>query len=68
MMHPAIESAVQTGYPYSEPQVYSSCTRCNEEIHYKEEFIDHGGYDYCSKECLVEQMLEDGNASLEIAE
>lgn len=67
MMHPDIERTMMTGYPYPEPQVFDRCTNCNEEIHYKEEFVEHAGYPYCSKECLVELMLQEGNASLVIA-
>lgn len=68
MMHPAIESAMTTGYQYTEPLLYALCTSCDDEIHYGDEFVEHADYAYCSKECLVEQMLKDGNASLMIAE
>ncbi|MEK3935972.1 hypothetical protein MKY41_11645 [Sporosarcina sp. FSL W7-1349] len=68
MMDPAIERTMLTGYPYPEPVVYDRCTRCREEIHYKEEFVEAAGYAYCCKECLVDQMLEEGNANLVIAE
>lgn len=70
MMHPSIEHAMSTGYQYMEPLVYDNCTsvKCKEEIHYGDEFVEHAGYVYCGKECLVDQMLEDGNASMMIAE
>lgn len=68
MMHPTIEHAMSTGYQYIEPLVYVHCTSCKEEIHYGDEFVEHANYAYCSKECLVEQMLEEGNANMMIAE
>ena len=68
MMHPGIERTMMTGYPYPEPAVFDRCTKCEEEIHFKEEFVEHAGYPYCCKECLVEQMLIEGNANLVIAE
>ena len=69
MMHPAIERTMMTGYPYPEPAVFDRCAndKCKEEIHYKDEFVEHAGHPYCCKECLVEQMLEEGNASLVVA-
>lgn len=69
MMHPAIEQAMQTGYPYTEPFVHERCANssCREEIHNGEYVPEHAGYLYCSKECLVDQMLAEGNASWVIA-
>lgn len=68
MMHPAIEQTMSTGYPYSEPLVYEECSCCGEEIHFSDEFVEHAGYPYCTKECLAEQMIKEGNANLLIAE
>ncbi len=67
MMHPAIERTITNGYHYMEPTVYERCTKCKEEINFGEEFVEHADYAYCSKECLVDQMLEEGNASWVIA-
>lgn len=67
MMHPAIERTMQTGYPFGEPRVYDCCTNCHEEIDYGEEVVEHADHLYCSKECLVDQMVEEGNANWVIA-
>ncbi len=67
MMHPAIMETIQTGYPYAEPLVYEYCANCREEIHHGEDVVEHADHLYCSKECLVDQMLEEGNANWVVA-
>ena len=69
MMHPAIERTIETGYPFGEPVVYERCAHssCREEIHNGEDVVEHADHLYCSKECLVDQMLEEGNANWVIA-
>lgn len=51
-------------YPQEEPKPVQECDndRCDTDIYEGDEVIEAGSYHYCSKECVVEQMLQEGNA------
>lgn len=51
-------------YPQFEDKPVQKCDsdHCDTELYEGDEVIEVGGYHYCSKECVTEQMLKEGNA------
>lgn len=50
-----------------EPIQFSKCVACGFEIHIGDEYVEHGGNDFCEMECLITCMLEEGNAERKVA-
>lgn len=51
-------------YPQVEDKPVQECDNsgCDTGIHTGDEVIEFGGYHYCSKSCVIDQMLKDGHA------
>lgn len=51
-------------YPQIEDKPVQACDydKCGNDIYEGDEVIEHAGYHFCSGDCLVDQMLQDGNA------
>lgn len=51
-------------YPQTHSAPIQNCDndRCDTELYDGDEIIEHSGYHYCCGDCLVNQMLREGNA------
>lgn len=63
MEHPDIERTIATGHPHEEPTTVDECTYCGQELSEGEEVLAFPSeYNYfCTAECVVNQMLKEGN-------
>lgn len=50
-----------------EPQVWSKCIRCSQEIYEMQEYVEVAGYHYCNTGCYVELALKEGNITKVVA-
>lgn len=51
----------------NEPTKFGRCINCGQDINIGDEYVQTANYDFCDMDCLVESMLEEGNAERKVA-
>lgn len=64
---PSVVHTLATGYPTREPELYTRCTYCSEELFNGEEIVRAHGFVYCDEICFAKLALDEGTIEKVVA-